>query len=306
MIPIHTVREQWLARRRELITASDVAAIIGVDRFRTPSDVYADKLGLGAFEETEAMRWGRRLEPSIAEAYADATQRDVVAEPEYHIAIHPDIPWLGATLDRGVLPTDTGEPAPALGRGALELKATEFAAQWTDDPPVPYVVQLTIQMACTSRQWGSLAAFVSLFQPVVWVDRVFDRELFDLIVPRLEVFRHAVLTKTPPRNDPEWFSRAALRKIFPSDDGTAVALDHDALAVVELWEEARRIESEARIERESAEDELRARLGPASLGYLPDGTTLTLKTTAETEIKSYTRAAFRTLRRFRPRPKGRK
>ena len=38
--------EEWLALRRKGIGGSDHAAIVGLDRYRSPFDVYADKLGL--------------------------------------------------------------------------------------------------------------------------------------------------------------------------------------------------------------------------------------------------------------------
>lgn len=288
--------EQWLAARRELITASDAAAILGLDPFRAPADVYASKLGRDV-EETEPMRWGKRLESAIAQAYAEATSRPVYIEEPYYIAKHADIPWLGATLDRGILPCE------GRSHGALELKASANADAWEDGPPLPYQIQLTIQLACTRRQWGSLAAFLGLFRPVVWYDREYDQELFDLMVPKLEAFRMIVKNQTPP-DDPAWYSRASLRALYPQDDGSSIALDEDARLLAEEWEYFRTREAEAREMKESAEDQLRARLGSAQLGYLPDGTSLTLKTVPESEVKTYTRAAYRTLRRFRP--KGRR
>jgi len=38
-------RDRWLARRRELVTASDVPAILGEDPHRGPLAVWAAKIG---------------------------------------------------------------------------------------------------------------------------------------------------------------------------------------------------------------------------------------------------------------------
>ena len=38
-------RDEWLEDRRKSIGGSDAAAVIGLNRYRTPMEVYADKLG---------------------------------------------------------------------------------------------------------------------------------------------------------------------------------------------------------------------------------------------------------------------
>jgi putative phage-type endonuclease len=305
---VHTLREQWLLRRRELITASDVGAILNVDPYRKPADVYLEKIGVRVVEETEPMRWGRRLEPAIAEGYRDATGRAVLTPGDpYRLDVHPSIPWLGATLDRQTDATTdataivTTIPAPAAGVGVLELKATGDALTWETEPPVSYQLQLLIQMACTSREWGSLAAFVSMFRPVVWVDRVFDRELFDLIVPKLDAFRLRVIERNPPTDNPEWFSRAAIRALWPADSGESVPLGQDALELVAKWEGLKELEAATKFAKEDAEDALRSMLRDATVGFLPDGTSLTLKTVPASPVAAYVRQSFRTLRRFTPR-----
>jgi putative phage-type endonuclease len=300
---VHTPREQWLLRRRELITASDCAAILGLDPHRRPSDVYLEKIGARVVEETDPMKWGRRLESAIAEGYRDETGRAVLAPRDpFWIDVHPSIPWLGATLDREAQATDAeAVPAPAEGVGVLELKASSDAAAWEDEPPIAYQVQLTIQMACRSRAWGSLAAFLSLYRPVAWVDRVFDKELFDLFVPLLDAFRLAVSKRTPPIEDPNWFSRAAIRLLWPSDTGESIPLTWDAMEFVDAWEAAKAAEAAANKKKEAAEDALRILLRDATTGFLPDGTSLNLKTTPATWVEAYPKKAFRVLRRFRPR-----
>lgn len=308
---VHSKRRQWLMRRRELITASDVAAILGVDPFRRPSDVYMEKIGESVTEETEAMRWGKRLEDAIADGYKAETKRRVHAEPAYEVVTHPQLPWLGATLDRGVTcdgynPFDLVVPGP-LGPhelGALELKATADPSKWEEEPPVAYQVQLTVQMAVTGRSWGSLAAFVSLLRPVVWFDRAHDPELFGLMVPKLEEFRAYVLRREPPTDDPEWFSRAAIKKLWPTDTGEEIHLDAAARDLVTTWETAKEQASAAEEAQKAAEDALRVRLGAAAVGDLLDGTFLTLLTThVKAEEKPRPAHSYRTLRHTRARPK---
>jgi putative phage-type endonuclease len=52
--------------RSTYIGGSDIAAIMGLSRWKTPVDVYLEKIGeAGSTPDNEAMYWGRALEPAI-------------------------------------------------------------------------------------------------------------------------------------------------------------------------------------------------------------------------------------------------
>src|SRR3990167_9543260 len=76
-----TTEAEWREVRRQGIGASDAPAIPGLSPWKSPIQLYADKLGLAedGSEETEAMRWGRRLEGVIIAAYAEETNREALA-----------------------------------------------------------------------------------------------------------------------------------------------------------------------------------------------------------------------------------
>jgi hypothetical protein len=64
-------REQWFEERRKGIGGSDAAAVAGLSRYRTPIQVYMEKLGLiDPPEENEAMYWGKKLEDLVAEEFS--------------------------------------------------------------------------------------------------------------------------------------------------------------------------------------------------------------------------------------------
>jgi putative phage-type endonuclease len=318
---VHPKFEQWLMRRREVITASDAAAIMGEDPFRRPADVFLQKTGQSEVVETEIMRWGKRMEDAIAAGYIASTRRRVHPEPAYELAVHPELPWLAATLDRGVTLDGYSAEHPALpgpegavGLGALELKLTSDASQWDVAPPTPYQVQILIQMACTRRTWGSFAAFVGLFRPVVHFDVVFDAELFDLMVPRLEEFHRYVQRREVPTDDPLFFSRASIKQLWPSHvKGKVIVLGGEGEApetcaareaVIEKvaeWERHRDAEAKAKAEKEAAEDALKVLMGDAETGILRDGSFLTLKTVPPVPVEATVRSGYRTLRHAFPR-----
>ncbi|HEX6602551.1 MAG TPA: YqaJ viral recombinase family protein, partial [Solirubrobacterales bacterium] len=93
-------REPWLKARRELVTASEVAAILGVDPYRDALAVYRDKVfpdSTGPLELDDPRFWGQVLERPVLETAANyygwqfAMSGDLLISRQY--------PFIGATLD---------------------------------------------------------------------------------------------------------------------------------------------------------------------------------------------------------------
>ena len=277
---IRTPREAWLAERRELVTASDAAAILGEDPRRSALSVYAEKVEGIETPETSRMRRGRRLEPVIAAEYGDDTGRHVGSTDPYRIDRHPDVPWLGATLDR-VTFGSTLFPSPADGYGPLELKAVVdrgAAHEWDDgEAPVGFEIQLQIQIACRRTAWGSLCAFVPEVDTVLVRDRLRDDGFLGVALPVLEDFRARLRDRRPPEADGLVGSTQAVRRLWAKADGLTVPLDHEALAMADRWAAATARRMGAAFEEDELENRLRQRIGTATFGALPDGSYLTLK-----------------------------
>lgn len=68
-LDIPATREEWLQARKSGIGGTDVAPILGLSRYRTPWEVWADKTGKATTEETDAMRRGRNMEPVVRAEY---------------------------------------------------------------------------------------------------------------------------------------------------------------------------------------------------------------------------------------------
>lgn len=290
---IHDARQQWLLQRRGLLTASDVAAVLGLDELRKPADVYAAKLGLAADEETWPMRWGTAIQGAVGAAYAAHTGRRVRMIPTDlpELTVHPDLPWLGASLDGDVDGCEQ-TPAPAEGQGVFEAKATSVGHTWGDEVPVGFQLQVTVQAACARRAWGSVGAFVGMRQAPRVQDIVFDPELFALMVPKLEEFWLRVQRKDPPLDNPEWFSHDAIRKLWSTNNGAAIALNSDEdLAIVREWRDFKAVAKAADAQVDSLGDRLRLKLAGAAIAYLPDGSALALSNVKETWVEAHKKAA---------------
>ncbi len=296
-------RERWLLRRREFLTASDCAAVLGADPRRGPLAVYASKISdVVEPEERRWMAFGRRVEGAIADWYADETGRPARDLGAYEIQVHPDLPWLGATLDRQTAGSDAHPaPVPLIHPAPLEAKAVAGfkAAEWRDDPPLHFVVQLQLQMACTAAQWGSLVALIGGIS-LEWKDVLRDDGFLAAALPQLEAFWLRVKRRDPPEADGKPGTTEAIRRLWANEDGETVPLQAEALKLVEAWETTAVTKAATELVEQALENQLRRRLGYATFGALPDGTFLTLRTTKRAGYKVEP-TEYRVLRRFRPR-----
>jgi len=295
-------REEWLQARRQFLTASDVAAVLGEDERRGPFQVWAEKVHGYTQEELRIMRRGRRMEPVIAEEYVEETGRQVFEPEPYTLVVHPSIPWLASTLDR----TTEGcplNPAPAEGRAPLELKnvAGVKAADWREEPPTGYQIQLQIQLSCTGDAWGSLAAMIGGLS-LAWKDLLRHERFLAAAFPRLEAFWLQVQRREAPEADGLPGTTEALKALYRDDDGETVALDAAALELADLLDAHRLLMARDKEQAQALQNKLRARMGTATFGALPDGSFLSLK---KTEVEGYERKvedfSYRRLRRFWPR-----
>lgn len=59
--------EEWKKRRGQRVSGTDAGVILGFSKFRTPMDLWRQKMGIGApFEMNQFVEWGNRLEQDVA------------------------------------------------------------------------------------------------------------------------------------------------------------------------------------------------------------------------------------------------
>ena len=152
----HLSYEDWLEYRRLGIGGSDIAAICGISKWRTPMHVYLEKLGEAPEESIgEAAEWGTRLEPLIADKFAQEHPEWAIIEKKV-IYCHHEQEWALANLDRLII-------CPKRGRGILEIKtASEYLKQEWDNGNIPdyYYVQLQWYMFIMNLDFGYFATLI--------------------------------------------------------------------------------------------------------------------------------------------------
>jgi predicted phage-related endonuclease len=164
--------DSWRIRRRTGVGGSDVAAILGLDRFRRPIDVWRLKVGLDREEEAgPAAAVGRLLEPLIADWY-QRVHADAFLEGPFRTGRHPDRPWHTFTLDRAVLRAPRARRSVALPRResivrVVEIKSrgfwreAEYGVEGTDEVPLPDLSQTAWYLAGVECDGGADLAVLS-------------------------------------------------------------------------------------------------------------------------------------------------
>jgi len=290
-------REEWLAKRKDFIGASDVAAILGVDPRRGQLSVYEAKVHGHTSEDNDWMAFGRDVEGAIAKLYTKKTGRQTVDLGATKISVHPDIPWLSATLDR--------ETITPKWTGPLELKHVGIIGadpkKWETDPPLHYTLQNMVQMAVTGAEHGSLAAMFPGYQ-LAWIDLSFDSAMFEQkIYKELEMFWDRVQRRDPPPGDNLPGTLDVAKRMYPDDNGETIQLSYEAQErsdrVVENKAKVRSLTSAIKED----ETNLRLELKDSTFGRFPDGSFMSAKVTNKKEYTSVHKATtYRILRRIFP------
>lgn len=185
LIPASSEAE-WLQARRQGVTASEIAVVMGLapESHGSAYKLYHQKLGiLPPGEDAPELERGRVLEPYIAEKFAALHPEFTVGGDGRTLFAHPDRPWQLATPDRfacEILCGSCGQPGCPYTSGPLavvECKSDGGSDEWgepgTDEIPVHYRCQALWQM----RVMGVDLAYVACLRIRQWDIRVYEISL---------------------------------------------------------------------------------------------------------------------------------
>lgn len=147
--------DDWLAERRNSIGGSDAGAILGMNLFRTPYSVWAEKTGrLPEQEDNEAMRQGRDLEQYVADRFSEVSGWKT---ERYNYLLRDPVraPHLHANIDRRIVGRG--------GKSGLECKtaSTLNTKKFVNGQfPESYYAQCVSYLAVTGWRRWYLAALV--------------------------------------------------------------------------------------------------------------------------------------------------
>lgn len=259
-------REAWLDLRRTMLTASDVAAILGEDPRRDAYSVYVDKVTPRKDPERldidDPRFWGNVLEQPIARAVADYygwefRRGGFLLRSRQH-------PFLGCTLDAEIRRTEFEGWIP------YEGKTTRIPRGWDEESgslPTHILVQAQVQLLVTQAPRDLVFGLLQGSRPAQIPVEPYA-EFHALVVEECERFMELVRRGEPPT--PTAASRPAIERLYPEGDGSSVLLPIEA---VEWTREIQALNAQMK-EIETRVDELknrlRAHIGPATFGELSE------------------------------------
>lgn len=248
--------------RRTFIGGSDAAACLGADPYRSGVALWLEKTGqTPGFAGNNATEWGLRLEPVVADWFADERPDLIVLDPAGATWRHPSRPWQACTPDRIAVHHEWGP-------GPVQIKTTTHrnASTWErGDAPDAYRAQLAHEMSVLGCRWGVLVCLVDGRDPFI-VEQAFDPDLDDVLVTAEGRMWQHVVDGTPPPLDGHPDEAADLARVWTPDPDRQVELgDAGARALAEYLELGAAIE-EAERRRSTLRAFVEAELGPATVG----------------------------------------
>nr|DAN66171.1 MAG TPA: Exonuclease [Caudoviricetes sp.] len=260
----------FLTTRRQGIGGSDIAAILGVSKFKTALDVYLSKTTEQPEQKGEHLYWGHALENPIIDRFIQDTGANVIRQPE--MRRHPDYEWAIANADALITNGDTIEAILEI-KTSSAFKSREWGADDTDEVPIEYIAQVQWYMWIYDVNEAYLAALIGGNQYRQYhITR--DDELIAMLAEKAQAFwqNHVI-----PRIPPEPQDGADAQKLYPHDNGDTAEADSDTLTAYAELRELKAQEKELKAQIAAREDLLKIKIGNYSAMQANGNTLFTWK-----------------------------
>ena len=255
-------RATWLAERRKGLGGSDVAAMLGLSKYRSPYQLWLDKTGRSGDDEAgEAAYWGNTLEDIVAKEFAK--RNGVKVQRVNDLIKHPTLDFAFANIDRAVINPDiSGNVRIKDGRlttdQILECKtANQFLQnQWGDDAesiPDYYLTQCQWYLGNTQADICHLAVLIG-GQKFKQYQIQRDDELISILHDEAKTFWHDfVLADNPP--DPTTIDDC-LHRWARHTDGKVIDADQSLIELITEYKEMKAVLKEGEAEADALKLEI--------------------------------------------------
>lgn len=284
---------KWLEARSAGIGGSDASVIVGLNRWKSPFQLWLEKTGRAAPEDlsgNEYVYWGKVLEEAVAQRFCELTGKKVQRRGLLQM---DECPFILASVDRMVVGENAG----------LECKTCNgFAAkEWEDDEvPAAYYVQCQHYMMVTGCDRWYIAVLIG-GNRFVWKEIPRNDAEIDLLLEAEVDFWNKVTTGSMPEVDGSESCKDALAAEFRGGVTEPLTLPKDAASIVERIQELDSAKKQMLEDLEHHKNQLRKMLGDYELGYAGDykvswktqagRTTIDQKTLKEKEPEIYAKYA---------------
>jgi putative phage-type endonuclease len=306
LIPTATEAE-WLEARRQGVTASEIAVIMGLSPWSSPYALFWRKLGeLPEQDDSEAMALGRYLEAYVCDRFAERHDEFALdQQARWSLFAHPDRPWQLATPDRVVNDvrfdmldgvSDVFEEYEPYA--VLEAKTDASYEGWgedgTDEIPVQYRAQVLWQCDVLGvGHWYLACLFLHSRKLRVYEGSIDAEAEADLKIMRdtAQCFLDDIRDGRPPDVDWRPATTAALKRLHPSLSDSAAVIPARLAA---RYRAACKAVQAAERRKKLAENQIRDRIGASRYAMAGGGagTPRDLVATRQVyDVKEHTRKA---------------
>ena len=152
------INDQWKEARKSGIGGSDVASIMGLNKYSSPLEVWLIKTGKQEapdLSDKQAVEWGNILEDVVADKFKADHFSEYKVFRKNAMLVSKERPWAFANLDRYIIDRDGR-------RGVLEIKTAGLyrADDWDDGVPLYYLTQVTHYLDVTGFDFAMVAVLI--------------------------------------------------------------------------------------------------------------------------------------------------
>ncbi len=293
--PMTSVKE-WLELRTKDITSTEIAALFGLSPYLTPFELWHRKKAgeVVQIEPNERMKWGTRLQDSIAAGIAEDQKWNVLKRDNYERLPEQR---LGSSFDFTIVGGVSGD-------GLLEIKNVDprvVRDEWViegDDVEAPPHVEMQVQhqLLVSGLQYAYIGALVGGNHAVL-IRREPIRNILESIIAKTEEFWESIDANKAPKPD---FSKDSefIAKLYQSvRPGSVIDVSGDTqiAALAEAYGEEGAAMKEHDAKRKEIKAKLLMKIGDAEKAK-GNGFTISASAIKETDVKAFTRAAYRDFR----------
>lgn len=277
ILPAGAPRDEWLAARLQGVTASEIAALLGISPFQSPFNLYWIKTGqIPEDFDNDRLELGRVLEPYVASRFR-------AAHPDLHL-VNPaglwgsvERPWQLATPDGrisdncgpGCFLEDDEHPITAVWEGKTSGTYEGWGEDGSDEVPAYIAAQVQWQMDVLGVTTAHVSCFFLATQQTRNYVLTYDQDDVDLMRARGLEFWERVQAEDPPEIDGHTATTLALKRLYPDADETEEAQVPNDLAI--RYRTACDAVKRAQERKSGIENEIRAAMGNAKRAVDPDG-----------------------------------
>ncbi|CAI3596968.1 MULTISPECIES: YqaJ viral recombinase family protein [Clostridium] len=269
---------KWLKERQCGIGGSDVGAVLGVNKYKTPFEVYLEKTEpiTEIKEQSESAYFGDIFEDIVAKEFEKRTGFKVRRDRKHYK--HKDYHFMVANIDRRIV----GENA------ILECKTANqyLLKEWEDEEiPASYLLQVQHYLAVTGADRGYIAVLIG-GQKFIWKEVSRDEELIEIIIQAEKDFWGLVEAKTPPALDGSSAAEKYLKEKYKEvEEDKTVELGFEykdkIKSYLEMKEQLKNFETQVK----ELENQIKFEMGNAEYAYAP-GYNLSWKNVSSNRVDS--------------------